>query len=243
MAFVYFNQRDYIDVYSASSPPNTALTIKTSGCGPTSIAMIVSNLSGQVVTPPQMAIYAIQNGYRFDGAGTDLVLMSPAIASKYNLHFSQTNDISVVVKHLGAGGMAIANVAGGKTGLFSTGGHFIVLAGLALPYIIVLDPYMYQGKFSLPHRKGKVLADGNELRTLPEYLDADTRHDYKAYYLFSLPNPSEITPNQEITDYKNIIQAHCRFSDPTKIWELTDRHMDTFSLYKKWAESYLLCDE
>ena len=46
-------------------------------------------------------------------------------------------------------------------GLFTTGGHFIVLTGVEGDYIKVYDPYLYNGKFDVASRRGKATVSGN----------------------------------------------------------------------------------
>jgi len=38
--------------------------------------------------------------------------------------------------------------------------------------------------------------------------------------------------------FQQIIQEHCRFSDPAGVWAALDKHPYAQSLYQKWAESY-----
>lgn len=46
-------------------------------------------------------------------------------------------------------------------GLFTTGGHFIVLTGVDGDTISIYDPYLYSGKFETSTRRGKVTVSGN----------------------------------------------------------------------------------
>ena len=84
-------------------------------------------------------------------------------------------------------GMAIANSGGdrpGWTGVFTTGGHFIVLVSAKGREICVMDPSMYEGKYDTEGRKGKVRVEGNlayvDIATLAR--DCDNR--YPSYALF-----------------------------------------------------------
>lgn len=52
-------------------------------------------------------------------------------------------------------------VASVGNGLFTTGGHFIVLAGINGDTIKVYDPYLYAGKFETSTRRGKATVSGN----------------------------------------------------------------------------------
>ena len=45
-------------------------TIKVAGCGPTTLAMVVSSLTGEAVTPNMVADWSVANGYRCEGSGS-----------------------------------------------------------------------------------------------------------------------------------------------------------------------------
>ena len=49
---------------------NKKQTISTSGCGPTSMAMVISSLTDYDVTPIDMASFSVENGYRTEDQGT-----------------------------------------------------------------------------------------------------------------------------------------------------------------------------
>lgn len=182
----YYNQNNYGNVpYPSPTAPNA--TIKSGGCGPTCAAMIVSNLTSKVVDPKAMATYAIQKKARVAG-GTDMHVLSKAIAADYGLTYATTNDESVLLQHLRSGGMAIANVGGnrpGYKGVFSDGGHYVVVAGIAQDgRVIVLDPGYYAGKYNKSGRKGKVAVRGNECLCNMSVLAQDTANRSPAYWLF-----------------------------------------------------------
>lgn len=186
MGYVYYNQNNYPNVpYPSTSAPKA--TVKSGGCGPTCAAMIVSNLTSEVVDPKAMATYAIQKKARVAG-GTDMHVLSKAIAADYGLTYATTNDESVLLQHLRSGGMAIANVGGdrpGYKGVFSDGGHYVVVAGIAQDgRVIVLDPGYYAGKYNKSGRKGKVAVRGNECLCNMSVLAQDTANRSPAYWLF-----------------------------------------------------------
>lgn len=183
---IYFNQNNYGGVkYPAPGYPNA--TVKSGGCGPTCAAMIVSNLTGQVVDPKAMAAFAIQHGARVSG-GTDMDKLAKAICEHYGLQFKTTSDENTLLAHLKAGGMAIANVGGNRgnyTGVFSDGGHYVVAAGVASDgRIVILDPGYYAGKFNKAGRKGKVTVQGNNCLCDISVLGQDTSNRNPAYWLF-----------------------------------------------------------
>lgn len=188
---IYFNQNKFSTVPYPSKEKPTA-TVASGGCGPTCAAMIVSNLTGQVVDPKAMALFAIAHGARVNG-GTDMNILSKAVSLNYGLPVTTTNDENTVLAHLRAGGMAIANVGGNRgsyVGVLSDGGHYVVAAGIADDgRVVVLDPGYYNGKFNKAGRKGKVtvidLGRGNyQCLCDISVLRDDTANRNPAYWLF-----------------------------------------------------------
>ena len=186
MTYKYFNQHNYSTTpYPSSSNPKA--TVETGGCGPTSAAMIISNMTTSIVDPIAMANYSIKNGARIDG-GTDLNKLATAMSKDYGLTFTATTDETQLMAHLKTGGMAVANVGGdrpGYVGVFSDGGHFIVVAGLdASGKLIILDPGYYVGKFKKTGRAGKVTVNGNYCICDVSVLASDTSNRNPSYWLF-----------------------------------------------------------
>lgn len=183
---VYYNQNNYPNnPYPSSANPDA--TIKSGGCGPTSMAMIVSNLISQSVDPVAMAAFAINCGARVAG-GTDMNVLAKAVCSSYGLTYTTTDDENTLLQHLNNGGMAIANVGGdrsGYTGVFSNGGHYIVVYGVNGNKVVVLDPGYYSGKFNKTGRTGKVSISGEYyLVTDISVLAPDTANRSPQYWLF-----------------------------------------------------------
>jgi hypothetical protein len=154
--------------------------------------MIISNLTGKVVDPKAMAAYAIEIGARVSG-GTNLHTLAKGLIGQYGLTYTTTNDEAVLLEHLFThlqkGGIAIANVGGnrpGYKGVFSDGGHYVVVAGIAQDgRIVVLDPGYYAGKFNRSGRKGKVTVSGNKCLCSMSVLGQDTANRNPGYYLFA----------------------------------------------------------
>lgn len=112
-------------------------TIATSGCGPTAMAMVITYLSGNTVTPDKVIAWT-GNRYYLSGKGSTWTLF-PACASHWNI---QCRDLgkssSEVVKALSSGQPVIASM---DKGTFTKGGHFIVLRGITSDgQILVNDP-------------------------------------------------------------------------------------------------------
>jgi hypothetical protein len=186
MAYKYYNQYNYKNIPYPSEELKNA-TIASGGCGVCCGAMIVSNLTDKIVDPKAMASYAIKKGARVNG-GTEMTILAKALCADYLLDFKTTNDENVLITHLKSGGMAVANVGGsrqGYVGVFSDGGHFIVIAGLTSDgRIIVLDPGNYSGKFNKTGRKGKVIVSGNNCICDISVLTQDTANRPIGYWLF-----------------------------------------------------------
>lgn len=173
---VYYNQADKRwanHPYTSNAHPHA--TIKSGGCGPTSGAMVVSNLI-QVIYPNEMGDLFKKNGYRGQ-EGTD----SRAfywLSNTYKIKMNKSVYINDAVKCLKRGGMVIAHLYNGRKSLFSTGGHYVVLAGIEGNEIIVYDPYLYSGKFNNGKRR-KVKVNGVQARI--SILNFKLYNDYILY--------------------------------------------------------------
>ena len=159
MGKIYYNQADSRWAnYPYTSPSHPNATVKSAGCGPTSGAMVISSLVGTIY-PNQMAQLFKDNGFRAN-EGTSLSAF-PWLGQKYELTCNRVGNINDAVNCLHRGGMVICSCG---AGLFSTGGHIIVLAGMKDDNtIIVYDPYLYTNKFNQYGRQGKVIVSGNDV--------------------------------------------------------------------------------
>ena len=125
---VYYSQADSRWAnfpYPSKTYPKA--TIKSSGCGPTSASMIISSMV-KTIYPNEMAKIFLDNGLRAS-TGTSHEAFK-FIADKYGLKMKKSIYINDGVECLKKGGMVVAYCKAG--GLFSTGGHIIVLAGIEM---------------------------------------------------------------------------------------------------------------
>ena len=139
-----------------SSVGNSSQTIGTSGCGPTSAAMVVTACKG-TITPDAMADLFVKYGYRSANNGTYWSAFR-AVADEFNIGYTETTDIQRALQLLQSNNYVVASCG---NGLFTTGGHFIVLTGIDGDTISIYDPYLYSGKFDTSTRRGKVTVSGN----------------------------------------------------------------------------------
>lgn len=138
---VYFNQREE-PWGSASYGNGWAGTIAANGCGPTSMAMVLSSLTGNYVTPIQMANYATANGHVMPGDGGSYWSLFPSAARSYGLSCTQTYSRSAVVDALSRGALVITSQDNSLGNYWTYGGHFIVLTGVNSDgRITVNDPW------------------------------------------------------------------------------------------------------
>ena len=157
-----------------SSIGNTSQTIGTSGCGPTSTAMVVSSIKGNI-TPDQMANLYTQYGYRSANQGTYWSAFKWT-ADVFDIGYSECYKLDDAVAKLKDNHYIIASC---NQGLFTYGGHFIVLTGIEGNYIKVYDPYLYNGKFDVASRRGKATVSGNTV-----YVSIDNFRNYANYQKF-----------------------------------------------------------
>lgn len=139
---VYFNQRE--EPWGAipyTSRGDKSQTIGTSGCGPTSAAMVVSTLTGKLVTPDQACSYAVKNGFRTPNSGTSWGFFNK-FGSQYGVGFSQhggkdKNALQVALRNRQP---VILSGQGGAP--YTRGGHYVVAAGISGDgnHVIINDP-------------------------------------------------------------------------------------------------------
>lgn len=122
----------------------TDSTIAVSGCGPTALAMVATALTGEPVTPVDVAEYAMEKEYYLPGVGTMWTLMTSG-AKHYDLDSEQMEpDDYVMKKMLDRGEMLICSM---RKGDFTINGHFIVIYGYDDEGFLVNDPMcIYRSK-------------------------------------------------------------------------------------------------
>jgi hypothetical protein len=171
----YYSQLDNRWRYNMySSVGDSSQTIGTSGCGPTSAAMVVSSIKGNI-TPNQMANLYTQYGYRSANQGTYWSAFKWT-ADVFDIGYSECYKLDDVVAKLKDNHYIIASC---NQGLFTYGGHFIVLTGVEGDYIKVYDPYLYNGKFNVSSRRGKATVSGNTV-----YVSIENFRAYANYQKF-----------------------------------------------------------
>ena len=160
-----------------SSVGNTAQTIGTSGCGPAAAAMVVSSIKGNI-TPDQMADLYMQYGYRSANQGTYWSAFKWT-ADVFNIGYSECYKLDDAIAKLKDNHYIIASC---NQGLFTYGGHFVVLVGLEGNYIKIYDSYLYNGKYDVASRRGKAIVRGNT--TYVSIQDFRQYANYRKFFCF-----------------------------------------------------------
>ncbi|WP_027364035.1 peptidoglycan-binding protein [Desulfotruncus alcoholivorax] len=134
---VYYSQVDQRwknIMFSSHNDPRQ--TIGSSGCGPTSIAMILATWINRSITPVQACQMALEGGFRTYNSGTAWSFF-PWVASKFGLHFLQTASTKTVIDAINKGSLVVASMG---PGYFTRSGHYIMLWDVRDNLIICHDP-------------------------------------------------------------------------------------------------------
>lgn len=147
---------------------DTTQTMGSSACGPTCAAMIVSSIKGTFL-PPDMADLYVKYGFRSAHNGTYWSAFRWT-ADVFDIGYKEVYKLDEACELL-QNGYYLVTACG--NGLFTTGGHFIMLYGYDGTYIKVYDPYLYDGKFNTSTRRGKAIVSGNTVLV--------TKDNFRAY--------------------------------------------------------------
>ena len=186
-----------------SSTGNSAQTIGTSGCGPTSAAMIVTACKG-AITPDQMADLFVKYGYRSDNNGTYLSAFR-FVADTFNIEYQETYKLDTAVELLRNNNYLVISV---NNGLFTTGGHLMAIMGIDGDMLKIYDPYLYAGKFETATRRGKVTVDGNIVYCSIE--NFRNYANYNGFYAYKHDGNVTVNNTQTVTTsaYTRYIKAN-----------------------------------
>ena len=116
-------------------------TIGNSGCGPTSMAMIVATWLDSKITPVEMCALSQKNGYRTYSDGTSWGFYNFVFKTYSGFtKFVKTSSIETLKAALRQGALAVCSMNSNDGGFWTKGGHFIVARGIDDTYIYANDP-------------------------------------------------------------------------------------------------------
>lgn len=135
---VYFNQ---LDERWANKPYGTD-NIGGYGCGPTSMSIVVSSLTDDIVDPIEMAEWAYKNGGWCSKSGSYHSLI-PNAAKAWGLTVEgcTASEPQRILDALSSGKLVVVIMSKGH---FTSSGHFMVLRGVQDGKILVADPASYR---------------------------------------------------------------------------------------------------
>lgn len=170
-----------------TSTGNTSQTMGSSACGPTCSAMVVSSIKGTIL-PTEMADLYIKHGYRSANNGTYWSAFRWT-ADVFDIGYKEIYKLNDVCDLLEENYMVISACG---NGLFTTGGHFILIYGYedtngngqcdSRDRLKIYDPYLYSGKFNLSTRRGKAQVEGNTVYVEKEVFRAYA--NYSGFFAF-----------------------------------------------------------
>ena len=189
---VYFNQKD--SVWNENG-----YCVARSGCGPTSMAVVISSLTGKWVTPLDTVEWAFKHGY-YSGDGSVHEAI-PALARAYGLSCQGLGKDYKKIRSALRKGHPVVCLMG--EGYFTAGGHFMVLVDIDSKNCVTVadvgsrerSSYKYRLKQVIDQAKsasagGPFWAMGyermsglNEGSTLLDYMESDPGKAYDTTFL------------------------------------------------------------
>ncbi len=183
----YYNQLLHRDIpYETNldngGNPENKRTIASSGCGVCSICMAVELLTDKEFPIVAGRDLAYESGANRPHPGTNLDILGPVVAERFDLTYRGTNDLDEVKAALQRGGQVVTRV---NKGLFTLGSHYILITAYDGADFCILDPSYKEGKFDTPERAGKV--DDSHAPYLycnAELVHAETPPNRTRYHIF-----------------------------------------------------------
>lgn len=210
--------------YRTKSGKPKGATIKSGGCGPSSVRNLGNNLLGWKTTIPAVAQIAVNCGARYDG-GTTISTLLKAMQSKYGgFTYRYTTDDNAAFAAVKSGAMCIIHTAGAVGGtynkLLSSTGHFMCLAAVDDNYGYIIDSCSYGRKWTSQANRRKycklVQSDG---------LVRVTRAGIKAaidYYYIVTKSKSSVSGKDEVDMTKSEVERLIDSRVAAKLASLTD---------------------
>lgn len=153
---IFYDQNDYGNVAFCG---RSNASIKSSGCGTTAMAIIVSTYENSNKYDP---VYEMNRAYKWGYcgkgiSGTNVGFFKKEAKSmgyKYlKVGKSKASDLNLVLSHLAKGDLVIAHMGPGH---FTSGGHYMVLGGVdpSNKKVYVYDPYNKANKANKKRKTG-----------------------------------------------------------------------------------------
>ena len=130
--FVFYSQSD--ERWSKDVLGNR--TMKDAGCGPTSLAMAISQLTGEQITPDTVAKLGKEHL-----PGYSQFSLFPSVADKLNMNYDEGYDNSFIVKNLRKGIPVVLSGRTNATGTpYTAEGHVVTASHMSGNNVFIQDP-------------------------------------------------------------------------------------------------------
>ena len=177
----YINQYEYkhipypTKVQRPEWAPNGApTTVKSSGCGLCSVCMGIDYITDTTLSIEECVRLSMESGANHS-SGTDMNVLGPVVAERCGVEYSKTDDLNEAIAHLQSGGVIVVHVGipeGKEIGLFTRGGHYMLIISTDGKEFCFLDPSYTPEKFTLPERIGRINSENAPFL----YCDVETMH-------------------------------------------------------------------
>jgi len=160
----YINQLEYAHIPYHTRVSVEGLTdeerlrsVRKSGCGLCCTCMAIELLTDTSLDIEE-CVRISEGCVANHSTGTDMTVLGPVIAEKFDLEYFSVQELDEAIELLRSGAQIICHVGHpeGKPGLFTLGGHYILLTSTDGKEFCILDPSYKDDKFDLPERVGKV---------------------------------------------------------------------------------------
>ena len=123
------------------STHTSSQTIGNSGCGTTSMAMIMATWIDSKITPVEMSALAVQKGYRTYNSGTAWGFFKYIFKNYEGFEkYIETKSVETLKAALREGALAVCSMNSNDNHFWTSGGHYIVARGCDDTYIYANDP-------------------------------------------------------------------------------------------------------
>ena len=191
----YISQLDYEHIPYRTNVKNDAVpvekkmrNVRLSGCGLCSICMMIENMTDKTLSIEE-CVKISEDHLANHLTGTDMSVLAPVIAEKFDLYYKKTSNLTEAITHLQKGGMIVAHVGvpeGKEIGLFTKGGHYVLIISCDGEEFCVLDPAYTPEKFTIPERVGRVnFKNAPFLYCNVDIFDSETRVGKPKYHMFA----------------------------------------------------------
>ena len=187
----YLNQLEYPHIpypthVSTPQPKNT--TVASSGCGICTVCMMVDLLTDKALEIEE-CVRISQENIANHKSGTDMSILAPVISEKFGLDYKSTRDKKEVISEIMRGAVVVAHVGvpeEKERGLFTLGGHYVLIVSTDGERFCILDPSYKTNKFTGEDRFG--LVDDSHAPYLycnTDVFDGEIKPGKIGYHIFS----------------------------------------------------------